>query len=176
MRKEKIMRDYITPQEEFWAGEFGDEYTDRNNGTSVLAKKIMMFSQILKRTIGIKSCLEFGSNRGLNLMALGEILPELNMQAVEINKKAAQECSKIKNVKVFNGSAFDFKVEKESYDLAFTCGVLIHISPDRLRDMYHMLYEASKKYILIIEYYNPVPVEVKYRNNEGKLFKRGAKF
>lgn len=28
------------------------------------------------------------------------------------------------------------------------------------------------RYILIAEYYNPVPVEVSYRGNSGKLFKR----
>jgi len=34
------------------------------------------------------------------------------------------------------------------------------------------LYALSQRYILIAEYYNPVPVEVSYRGNSGKLFKR----
>lgn len=106
-------------------------------------------------------------------MALGKILPGISMQAIEINKKAAEECSKIENVKVFNGSAFEFKMEgEEVYDLTFTSGVLIHISPDKLNDIYEILYKASKRYILVAEYYNPTPVEVKYRDHEGKLFKR----
>lgn len=101
---------YSTQQEEFWAGKFGDEYTERNSGASAVAARIAIFSQILRHTTGIKSCLELGANRGINLMALGKILPGINMQAIEINKKAAEECSKIENVKVFNGSAFEFKM------------------------------------------------------------------
>ena len=34
------------------------------------------------------------------------------------------------------------------------------------------MYKYSKKYILMSEYYNPVPIEVEYRGNQGKLFKR----
>jgi spore coat polysaccharide biosynthesis protein SpsF len=34
------------------------------------------------------------------------------------------------------------------------------------------MYAASRKYICLIEYYNPTPVEVPYRGNREKLFKR----
>ena len=37
---------------------------------------------------------------------------------------------------------------------------------------YEIFYKASKRYILVAEYYNPTPVEVKYRDHEGKFFKR----
>lgn len=161
---------WLTEQENFWAGEFGDSYTNRNIGEQQLSSNIALFSRILGGEI--KSCLELGSNRGLNLMALKAIVPDIQMQAVEINSKAAEECSKIQNVKVFNGSLFDFAVEKEQYDLTFTKGVLIHINPNKLNDVYSILYKASKRYIMIAEYYNPTPVEVIYRGNKGKLFKR----
>ena len=52
------------------------------------------------------------------------------------------------------------------------CGVLIHINPDELQTVYEKLYESSNKYILISEYYNPTPVEVSYRGNLNRLFKR----
>ena len=48
----------------------------------------------------------------------------------------------------------------------------IHINPEYLELVYSKLYETSSKYILIAEYYNPTPVEINYRGNEGKLFKR----
>ena len=51
-------------------------------------------------------------------------------------------------------------------------GVLIHINPEKLRDVYKLLYNSCSKYILIAEYYNPFPVEITYRGHKGKLFKR----
>ena len=50
--------------------------------------------------------------------------------------------------------------------------MLIHINPDKLNDVYDRLYRHSKRYILISEYYNPVPVAVNYRGFSDKLFKR----
>ncbi len=38
--------------------------------------------------------------------------------------------------------------------------------------MYPLLYDASSRYILLCEYYNPSPVEVSYRGHDWKLFKR----
>lgn len=51
-------------------------------------------------------------------------------------------------------------------------GVLIHINPNELKTVYEKLYTSSKKYILIAEYYNPSPVEIPYRGNKERLFKR----
>lgn len=163
---------YVTEQEKFWAGDFGDEYTMRNDGEKMLATQTAVFSQILRRTKGIRTCLELGANRGINLMAIGGVIPGVEMQAVEINGTAAKECAKIRNVKVFNGSAFDFPLEDDRYDMTFTAGVLIHIAPERLDEMYGLLYRGSRRYVLVMEYYNPTPVEVPYRGHGGKLFKR----
>ena len=49
---------------------------------------------------------------------------------------------------------------------------MIHIAPRDLDRTYKKIYSLSKKYILICEYYNPVPVKVVYRNFKNKLFKR----
>ena len=38
--------------------------------------------------------------------------------------------------------------------------------------MYNLLYNTSKRYICLSEYYNPSPVEVVYRGHSEKLFKR----
>ena len=162
---------YETEQENFWAGDFGNEYTQRNNNT-ILHSNISMFSKILNRTQNIKSCLEIGANRGLNLLAIKSLIPNIKMKAIEINEFAASELNKIPNVEVFNGSILDYPIEPATYDLTFSKGVLIHLAPDKLENVYEILYKSSKKYILIAEYYNPTPVEVNYRGNEGKLFKR----
>ena len=34
------------------------------------------------------------------------------------------------------------------------------------------MYRASRRYVLIAEYYNPAPVAIPYRGHENKLFKR----
>lgn len=162
---------YKTEQEEFWAGDFGNEYTERNNN-KLICSNIATFSTILNRTKNIKSCLELGANRGLNLLAISNLIPNIKMKAIEINEIAANECAKIPNVEVFKGSIFDYQIEPETYDIAFTKGVLIHIAPEKLEEIYEILYKSSKKYVLIAEYYNPTPVEVNYRGNSEKLFKR----
>ena len=162
---------YETEQENFWSGQFGDEYVERNRSGALLAVKTAFFARALARSSGIHTALELGANIGLNEIALQRLFPEIQMDVVEINEKAAEECRKIKNVNVFQGSIFDFKSDK-TYDLTFTAGVLIHINPERLPDVYRSLYTHSGKYVLVYEYYNPTPVEVPYRGNADRLFKR----
>lgn len=62
---------YSTEQEQFWAGDFGDDYTDRNAGKQMLASNIAFFTRALGRAKKIQNCLELGANRGMNLLALG---------------------------------------------------------------------------------------------------------
>ncbi|MBE6499183.1 MAG: pseudaminic acid biosynthesis-associated methylase [Methanobrevibacter thaueri] len=166
------MLSYKTEQEEFWAGDFGEKYTERNNDANIVCSNISIFSKIFNRTKNVKSCLELGANRGLNLLAISNLIPDINMKAIEINEVAAEKCSKIPNVEVFKGSILDYQIESETYDLTFTKGVLIHIAPEKLENIYEILYKSSKKYIMVAEYYNPTPVELNYRGNTGKLFKR----
>ena len=88
------------------------------------------------------------------------------------NEKAAS-CLKdtIPNASVFNQSIFDFDTSTKA-DFVYTSGVLIHINPDELPNVYEKMYESSNKYIAVIEYYNPAPVAISYRGHSNKLFKR----
>ena len=61
---------------------------------------------------------------------------------------------------------------KKQHDFVFSMGVLIHINPEKLDDLYQRMYDTSCKYLCVIEYYNPSPVSINYRGNEEKLFKR----
>ncbi len=163
---------YKTEQEEFWANGFGDEYIKRNQGDWLVASNMALFSSILKSTRGIKNIIEFGANIGMNIKALEVLLPTSDIDAVEINKKASGELKQFKHIrKVFNQSILDFNAN-DGYDFVFTKGVLIHIEPNSLDLVYEKLYQASKKYICMIEYYNPTPVELSYRGNSGKMYKR----
>lgn len=161
----------LTTQEQFWMGEFGDEYVSRNQGLDLISANLSFFSQVLKHCHSLDSVLEFGTNRGLNLRALHALLPMAKLSGVELNKQACDLANGLNIANVWNGSLFDYPVET-TVDLSFTKGVLIHLAPELLEKAYSQLYRCSQRYILIAEYYNPTPVEVSYRGNEGKLFKR----
>ena len=163
---------YITEQEKFWAKEFGDQYIIRNNFTDIQPKKINLFSEIFQNCSSVKNVIEFGPNTGVNLMAISTLLPLVRLSAVEINSQAASQIKKLNFCeKIWNESMLNFK-SKKKYDLSFTSGVLIHINPKYLDFAYKALYESSRKYILIIEYYNPDPIAIDYRGHKNKLFKR----
>lgn len=165
---------YKTEQEEFWSGEFGDQYVERNKQDWMLASNIAMFSDIFQYVDNknAASVIEFGSNIGLNLMAIKKIIPNIQMGAIEINKKASEQLAKnIEGVKIYNNSILESDIN-EKYDIVLIKGVLIHIDPHELNEVYRKLYETSKRYILVAEYYNPSPVTIKYRGEENKLFKR----
>jgi spore coat polysaccharide biosynthesis protein SpsF len=72
---------------------------------------------------------------------------------------------------VINKSILDYN-ENQRYDLSMTNGVLIHINPNMLNDVYEKLHDSSNRYILISEYYSPTPVSVDYRGHSNRLFKR----
>ncbi|MBR3722827.1 MAG: pseudaminic acid biosynthesis-associated methylase [Selenomonadaceae bacterium] len=167
------MNEFKTEQESFWAGDFGNEYIGRNSMTDeAVAARISQWCQIINNIPGsISDCLEFGTNIGINLKALGILLPHLKMSGIEINERAAAECRKLPRVEIYQNSILDFETS-DKFDLTFTSGVLIHINPDFLPKVYDKLYNYSKRYILVCEYYNPTPVEVLYRNHTKKLFKR----
>lgn len=161
--------EYKTEQEKFWAEEFGDEYSQRN--TSIIKSNINFFSKVFSRVDNVNSVIEFGSNIGMNLHALNTI-SNLEISAIEINKTAVNELQKLDFLKkVYNESLLDINLDKK-FDMTFIKGVLIHINPEYLDVVYEKLYNYSNRYILVAEYYNPTPVEIPYRGNEGKLFKR----
>ena len=163
---------FLTEQETFWAKEFGNKYINRNKLSDILPKKINLFSEILKNCSPVKKIIEFGPNTGANLIAINTILPLVKLSAVEINSQAVTHIKKLKLCeKIWNKSMLDFK-SKAKYDLSFTSGVLIHINPEYLDVAYKSLYENSKRYILIIQYYNPYPIEIDYRGHKNRLFKR----
>lgn len=170
------MKNYKTEQEEFWAGEFGDEYVDRNTTDRFLASNIAMFAEILRRTNGIEEVIEFGANIGLNLLAIKKLLPKVKLTAIEINAKASKILkNNIPEIKeIFNLSILDYPPHTVTiqYDFVLIKGVLIHINPNKLEDVYYKLYTSSKKYICLAEYYNPTPVTLNYRGYENRLFKR----
>lgn len=170
---ERLVMSRKNEQERFWEGEFGDEYTDRNGSSTSerISSRIAMFSKVMRNTYGVCSALEFGANVGLNLRALRSLIPSIELSAVEINNEAVKSLYAMKEVNVYDMSILDY-IPDYQRDFVFTKGVLIHISPYDLTEVYEKMYNSTKKYICIGEYYSPSPVELTYRGQTGKLFKR----
>lgn len=163
---------YKTEQEKFWAGNFGDEYIDRNKSNELLAANLNFFTKSLKAADKINSVIEFGANIGMNLRALKLLYPEQVQKGVEINQAAADQLKEfIGNDNVHVGSILEYNPETK-VDLSLIKTVLIHINPEMLPDVYDKLYASSNKYILVCEYYNPSPMTVNYRGHNERLFKR----
>ena len=162
---------YKTEQENFWAGEFGLNYIDRNNSEPLLNSKIAMWAKMLQSANSVHSIKELGCNIGLNLVALKRLNPSLSLSGYEINADAAQQASKFGVADIKQGSILE-EINDEKVDLTFTAGVLIHINPDHLDNVYANLVNGSKRYVLVAEYYNPAPTSIKYRGHEDRLFKR----
>jgi len=167
-----MKNNYETDQENFWAGDFGNDYIERNVGSELLASNLNFFSIALKQSKNINSCLELGANVGMNLKALKLLFPSMDLSGIEINKQAVNELANITGQNnAYHSSIFDWESNK-NYDLTLIKGVLIHVNPDKLESVYDTLYSYSNKYILICEYYNPSPTMITYRGHEDRLFKR----
>src|SRR5690606_31020854 len=128
----------------------------------LLSANLALFSRILRSCAPPASVVEFGANLGFNLRALRALLPAARLKAVEINAKAVEALRELDGIEVEHASMLQVAPEPE-FDLAFTKGVLIHIAPEDLPRAYAALHRASRRYVLVAEYYNPSPVELEYR-------------
>ncbi|TAM15977.1 MAG: pseudaminic acid biosynthesis-associated methylase [Rhodanobacter sp.] len=163
---------FNTKQEALWAGEFGDQYSVRNQGEQLLASNLAFFSRALASAHKPESCIEFGANIGMNLRALKLLFPEQDQHAIEINSHAAAELGKFLPAgHVHQSSLLDF-VPTRDWDLVLIKGVLIHVRQDCLPKVYDVLHQATACYLLVCEYYNPTPVSIPYRGHADCLFKR----
>ena len=61
---------YKTAQEEFWSGQFGNDYIERNKDNALLEAKMNLWMKVLECTKDVESVIEFGSNIGLNLKTM----------------------------------------------------------------------------------------------------------
>lgn len=166
------MAERRTAQERFWAGDFGDAYIERNNGPQLLAHKTALFARMLRGAPGIASVCELGCNIGLNLQAIHNLQPCIDLKGIEINEKAAAQAAARGVAEISHGSILEDQSALGAVDLAFTMGVLIHIAPNNLDAVYENLDRLSRRYVILCEYYNPSPMTLPYRGHEDRLFKR----
>ena len=168
-----------TQQEALWAGDFGLNYTRRNADPKVgsIHSNAMLFEKIMRHTFGLKHVLEFGCGAGLNLAALKERFPWLLLSGLDINKEALSEAARRRaDPTHFNlrmGSILDGgPATGIGAELVFTKGLLIHIHPNDLERAYETLYQSTRRYILVCEYFSQDPVSIPYRGQPEALWKR----
>ena len=162
---------YKTDQEDFWAGQFGIDYIDRNKSESLLNSNIAMWDKMLRSADDINSVRELGCNIGLNLLAINQLKPNVELSGYEINEDAINQARELGIKNITKGSILE-KIDEKKVDLTFTKTVLIHINPDYLKNVYENLVNGSNRYVLVAEYYNPVAVQIEYRGHDDRLYKR----
>lgn len=166
------MKNFITPQEKFWAGNFGIDYIARNCGNNLLASNLDFFTKSLHRAGEINSCIEFGANIGMNISAIKLLYPDIEVHGIEINNEASIRLAEVIPAnQIYNQSILDFLPTRQ-WDLALVKTVLIHIDPNYLHSVYEKLVSSTSRYLLVAEYYSQNPIEVSYRGYSDRLFKR----
>jgi pseudaminic acid biosynthesis-associated methylase len=172
---------YFSKQLKEWTNSFGKQYIHRNNfslndlNESYKEKYGLTRTEINKMFLnGINrdiKILEVGSNVGNQLICLQDMgfnnLYGIEPQpyAVEILKK------KTENINIIKGSAFDIPFKDGYFDVVFTSGVLIHISPLDIKKALKEIYRCSKRYIWGFEYYSNKYEGIRYRGKTNLLWK-----
>lgn len=169
-------------QENFWSGEFGKNYTDRNTfspeeldkmfielyGVSNTSLNEDFLNNIVSKDAKI---LEVGCNVGNNLRLLQK-MGYKNLYGIELQSYAVERSKELtKGVNIIQASAFDIPFKDEYFDLVFTFGVLIHIAPENLSKIMGEIVRCSKKYVWGLEYYTEDFMELNYRDNQNAMWK-----
>lgn len=154
--KNKVNLNYMYQNSEF-------DYSKAEEGWNIITRLVDMRNLI--------SVLELGCNIGRNLGVLRKLFPKISLNAVELNAQALDVAdANYKLDSKFAGSILEFQTD-EFFDLVFTSGVLIHIHPDNLLITMKKMFDFSRRYIIMVEYFNRTPVTIDYRGEKNKLFK-----
>lgn len=170
-----------TQQMEFWLGDFGKQYTDRNTiGPTQLNQWAsdnfgvtmdQMNREILGNLPKRIRILEVGCNVGLKLEGLWR-LGFRNLYGIELQWYAIERLkTHTTKIKVLQASGLEIPFKTGSFDLVFTNGVLIHIAPENIPTFIKEMHRVTSKYIWGAEYYADKYTEINYHKNTNVLWK-----
>ena len=170
-----------TFQENTWGSDFGKEYTDRNTFTPEEEDDLYIETFGVSRTqlnsefldnLELNRILEVGCNMGIQLNILKK-MGYLDLWGIELQDYAVEVARKrTSGLNIVKGTAFDIPFKNGFFDLVFTSGVLIHISPDDINKVLDEMYRCTNKYIWGFEYFNPEGYKmINYRGQENLLWK-----
>jgi pseudaminic acid biosynthesis-associated methylase len=156
--------------EELWAGDFGDQYADRN--AQIDERRERFWSGLLDR-FQVGNVLEVGCGQGGNLRPLARRLQPEDIWGVDVNILALDRARRhAPGSNLVRAPARDLPFRDGWFDLVFTAGVLIHQPDDTLSHVIAEVVRCSRRYVLWIEYHADERVEVPYRGQSGALIKR----
>ncbi len=165
-----------------WTSDFGKEYTDRNIFSPEdldqldiqrfgVTRTYMVKEFLNDLNIFDKRILEVGCNVGNELRFL-QREGYKSLYGIEIQHYAVEKAKNLTNgINIIQGSADDLPFKDKYFDLVFTAGVLIHISPKDIEKIIDEIYRCSKNYIWGLEYYADQYTEVVYRGQKNLLWK-----
>lgn len=165
----------------FWEGRKGGEYTDRNPQSIKELSKLYLDQYGVSRATMNKrflgglprhtKILEVGANIGLQMEAIRK-MGFKNIVGIDINNYSVKKAKSIHpNVDIIKGSAFDMPFRDGYFDLVFTSGVLIHISPKNINKALDEILRTTRQYIWGLEYFASKREEVVYRGKKNLLWK-----
>ena len=159
----------MTQQLAAWSGEFGKQYTDRNQ---VDWRTMVPFFRSMIDGLSLSRVLEVGCNRGHNLVALREILgKEVELIGVEPGPYA-RELARVAGVDARDGDAFGLPFPDGYFDLVFTAGLLIHVALKDLPRAMREVHRCSRRSVLAVEYFSEEETIIPYRGHQSLLWKR----
>jgi pseudaminic acid biosynthesis-associated methylase len=170
-----------TNQVKFWSGDFGKEYTDRNpNNVNQMDELYIETFGVNRQQMNVEflnsipknaRILEVGCNVGVQLQILQK-MGFTNLYGIEIQSYAVEKAKSLtKNINIIQGSGFDIPFKDNYFDLVYTSGVLIHISPADLTVIMKEISRCSNSLIWGFEYFSEKIEDIKYRENTGFLWK-----
>ena len=164
-----------------WVNSFGREYTDRN------ALDTSRHEALYEKNYGVTRrqlnepflaevpagarILEVGCNVGNQLQVLRQ-MGYRELYGIEIQPYALEQArANLPDAQFVEACAFEIPYPDHYFEMVFTSGVLIHIAPADLPKAIDEIHRCASQYIWGFEYYSPQAMQVKYRGNEGLLWK-----
>lgn len=171
----------VTHQRKTWESEFGKDYLQRNLFnpdelenlylTRYGLSKTQLNSRFLENIPKDAKILEVGTNIGNQILHLQK-MGFTNLYGIEIQERAINFAKhRADNLNIIKGDALDIPFKDNFFDLVFTHGVLIHISPENINSVLKEIYRVSKKYIWGLEYYAPNYTEIEYHGQNSLMWK-----
>lgn len=170
-----------TYQRKTWEEQFGEEYLQRNvysptqldvfytkNYGRTKTSLNELFLKSIPKDIKI---LEVGTNIGNQLLHL-QSMGFTNLYGIEIQDRAINYAKhRTDNLNIIKGDALDIPFKDGFFDLVFTHGVLIHISPSNIEQAISEIYRVSNKYIFGLEYFAENYTDIEYRGEKNIMWK-----
>jgi len=174
----------MTEQSERWGDDFGEQYTKRNpNSPEEMQalyherfgiERTAMNEEFLADVPRSARILEVGCNVGIQLNLLSCMGFE-NLYGIEVNRYAIDKSHEVNRgltVYPLYGTALDLPFKDGWFDLVYTSGVLIHVSPDDIATVMREMARCSNRWVWGFEYFTEEGYrEILYRGRTNMLWK-----